>query len=414
MIGYGSINAMKIGFFGNTNNYPFMLARAFRRLGHDVRFVVNRPDALHRPESRYADIPRRYPDWIHDASPLDTIDVVLPTPKRARVLELLQDCDAVILNELGPALLPKLRRPAIVLLTGSDLEYYADPRSLESYRRSNRIMPVWKRWILELLLNRTIRAQRNGIRLAETINYFGRGLVPDGDRLLEDIGVNTSRRVFFMMTDVDELTYTRPPKNGQIRVFCATRLTWKKPIAPGRCELDYKGSDIMIRGLAMFLHKTSVPLDIRLVRKGMHVRETEQLIDEEGIGRYVTWKEEMTQSAVLDEFRAADIVFEQLGQSVVGMAGLDAMAVGRPVIANGRSEIMEAAIGAPSPICQACTPEEVCGQLERLVFDEAEREHVGRASRAYVERYFSADRAAKLCLERLQVSDLMPANALVR
>ena len=41
---------MKIGFLGNANNYPFMLARALKRAGHDVRFVVDRKNLLDRPD----------------------------------------------------------------------------------------------------------------------------------------------------------------------------------------------------------------------------------------------------------------------------------------------------------------------------------------------------------------------------
>jgi hypothetical protein len=101
------------------------------------------------------------------------------------------------------------------------------------------------------------------------------------------------------------------------------------------------------------------------------------------------------------EYKQADIIFEQLGMSTIGMAGLDAMAVGRPIIINGRPEIIEREIGAPFPICQAVTPEDVCHQLQRLVFDKTERERVGSASRKYVEKYCSPEHAAQICLGRL-------------
>ena len=64
---------MRIGFIGNQNNYPFMLARGLRRLGHDVRVVIDRPEPLDRPESRYADITRPYPDWIVETPPIGPI-----------------------------------------------------------------------------------------------------------------------------------------------------------------------------------------------------------------------------------------------------------------------------------------------------------------------------------------------------
>lgn len=49
---------MKIGFIGNANNYPFMIARAMRKMGHEVLFIVDRDksEPLNRPENRYDDI----------------------------------------------------------------------------------------------------------------------------------------------------------------------------------------------------------------------------------------------------------------------------------------------------------------------------------------------------------------------
>ena len=40
---------MRIGFVGNTNNYPFILAITFRRMGHEVEFIVDRKERLNRP-----------------------------------------------------------------------------------------------------------------------------------------------------------------------------------------------------------------------------------------------------------------------------------------------------------------------------------------------------------------------------
>ncbi|MCI0664154.1 MAG: glycosyltransferase, partial [Acidobacteria bacterium] len=365
---------MKIGFFGNTNNYPFMIARAVRKMGHEVLFVVNSDIRLYRPEHRYSDISYPYPDWIRDLGHFRPWDFVLPTPRRHAAVKTLRKCDAVILNEFGPSLLPLIQKPAVVLLTGSDLEVYSNFRAIDSVAdeayQKRRYLP---RGVVRYGLNELSKMQRAGIRSAEMVNYFVPGLSPMGDALLDEIGVPVSRRTFFQLTDLDNLILERQQCNNPPRIFCATRLTWKKPISAGMTELDYKGSDIMIRGLAKFVRTTGTPLEIRLVKKGMHVTETLQLVREEGLEPYVTWLDEMTQLQILDEFRQADIVFEQLAKSAIGMAGLDAMAMGRPVIGNGRPEVMEPALGVRMPICQAETPEDVCAQLTRLVSNPDER-----------------------------------------
>jgi glycosyltransferase involved in cell wall biosynthesis len=393
---------MKIGFFGNVNNYPFMLARALRRMGHEVRFLVNRPERLHRPEYRYDDIAVPYPDWIMDVGTFNTAHYVLQPRRRAKIARLLNACDAVLLNELGPAFLPLLNCPGVVTLTGADLEVYSNLQTIDRVMEADYTHePLPRRMLRRAVYQRFIPAQRAGIQAAAAVSYFRRGLSAQGDVLLDEIGVPDERRMFFLLTDVDKIQLEPLPHNQPLRLFCAARLNWKHPIPPGIVELDYKGSDVMVRGLGLFYRTTNIPLNIRLVKKGLHVAETMQLVEAESLAPLVTWLDEMSQLAVWEEFRQADIVFDQLGQAVVTIAGLDAMAMGRPLIANGRPEIFEPMFGVPSPVCQARTPEEVCQQLQRLVADPAERERVGRASRQYVETYFSADHAARLCLERL-------------
>src|SRR4029079_12333394 len=123
---------MRIGFIGNTNNYPFMLARAMRKLGHEVQFIVSSSDPLERPEYRYADISYPYPAWIHDLSPIRLRDIaVFGSSARRRILKVLRGCDAIVANSFGPALLSDLKLPSIALLTGSDLYAHA---SLDAYK----------------------------------------------------------------------------------------------------------------------------------------------------------------------------------------------------------------------------------------------------------------------------------------
>lgn len=399
---------MKIGFYGNANNYPFMLARALRKMGHDVLFILDRNVALSRPENRYNDIRLPYPEWIYDASPLDLWCYPAPS-KRTDIVRLLKGCDAVFLNEYGLSLSPEIKKPTVALLTGTDLEVLAN------YRYQDQIIGVTNRLKI-LLLNifsyeyrrcrryflSLISAQRTGIRTAVAVNYFPKGILSQGDRLLDEIGVKDSHRIFFMLTDLDKIKFVEYPNNKIVRIFCVARLTWKKPKNSVKiCELDYKGSDIMVRGLGLFFQQTGVSLDIRLVKKGKDIDETVALVQSEGLISQVTWLSEMSQLDVLEEYRQADIVFEQVGSGMIGMGALDAMATGRPVIANCHPEILDRATGLACPICQASNPEEICAQLQRLVPNRSERERIGAVSRRYVEQCFSSDHGASICLSRL-------------
>ena len=405
---------MRIGFIGNANNCPFMLARAMRKLGHEVTFIVSSPDALDRPEYRYSDIELPYPAWIHDLSPIRLREImVFGSSARRRIVGILRGCDAVIANGFGPSLLSDLNLPSIALLTGSDLYAHAN---LGAYKAGaiqyNRFPALFRRITNWIYVTRLARPQRKGIRAAAGVVYFPRGILPSSDRLLDELGIEDERRIFNAMTDLDEYDYLPPPLNNPLRIFCGARLSWSSLTPEGGKEIvDYKGAEIMVRGLALFVHSSGIPLEIRLVKKGLHVQETMILAEELGLRKYVTWLDEMSQKQVTQEYAQADIVFDQLGRGMIGMVSVDAMACGRPVIANARPEILEPILGVPSPVCQAGTPQEVSEQLRYLHSNPGDRERIGRASRQYVEQHCSSVALARRCLEKLLPSTELDVGA---
>lgn len=398
---------MKIGFYGNANNYSFMLARAIQRLGHEVDFIVASRERLHRPEHRYSHVSFPYPEWILDASHRFRWHCLIPGLGRSTVLDRLNACDAVILNEEGPALAAHLTVPYGVLLTGSDIEVFANPELADTLKAQAFDHPRWVRELTRravptsIIARKLVEPQRAGIRSALFVAFLPRGLVPTADRLLKEIGVGVTQRLELQFTDCELAPFVTPPSRAVVRIFSATRLTWIDRQAEGLVALDLKGSDVMLRGLAKFIRESGAPIEIHLVRKGRHVDESIALAAELGLAPHITWHDEMSQIDLLRHFQQADIVLEQFGSSVVGIAGLDAMATGRPLIAHGRPEIFEPLIGETSPICQARTSEEIVNQLKRLVPSPAERARVGAASRRYVELHFSADSAAAACLARM-------------
>ena len=397
---------MKIGILGNTNNYPFTLAALLRELGQEVVVVISEKGRLHRPESRVPEFNEQYPSWIIDHSYLNESHFFTLSPHIGSVLDSLSDCDAFILNSYWISCSPFLNAPGIALLTGSDLSHYANFEIIttrtENLDVAYRNSPEGKSNLDGL--RDFIERQRQGIRQAIAVRSLPRGLVSADDLLLDEIGVPDSKRVLLQASNLDRIDYVGPPSNERLRISCGTRLTWKTPVEPGRSSLDYKGSDIMIRGLGQFYRETGMKLDIQLVRKGLHIAELQAIIDEEGISDQIAWSDEMSLTQLWEEFAKSDIVFDQLADSAIGMAGLDAMATGRPVIGNAQREMFEDLFGEPSPICQARTPEEVCAQLKRLVYDPTERERVGLAGRSYVEKYFNPKHSAEKIIEILQTA----------
>ncbi len=392
---------MRIVVFGNTNNYPLRLAQALRQLGQDATLVVDRREPLHRPESEHPEYLDQYPEWIVDCSDLSEEDYVGPSPRIGKVVSLLESADALILNSLGPSLLTYVDKPAIAFLTGSDLSYYANYATIANraagyeseFRRSAAARLDSRLW------TDFIRRQREGLLRAIAVSYFHRGMVPSDDVLLDEIGVSDERRMFlYMCRDLPE-TALEVPDNPRLRIFCGTRLTWKKPIPPGVSPLDYKGSDIMIRGVGRFHRANRIPFEFRIFEKGLHVEDTKILVEEEGLTDQVTWLSEMPLHRFYEELAAADVCIEQLGESCIGMVGLDAMAIGKPVIGNVHPEIWQRHLKEEWPICHATTAEEVEDHLMRLFTDPSLRRSIGKKARAFVLRHFSPKANARKCLD---------------
>jgi glycosyltransferase involved in cell wall biosynthesis len=421
---------MRIGMFGNQNNYPFLLARALKGLGHDVRMLIDRPEPLNRPEHRYRDVPYPYPDWIEEVRRVEIDDVVCRTTSWQAVLDRLAACDAVVLNGHGIAAAALLDVPAFCLATGSDLDIYARPEMAEHYARNQETRSRAGDWLsyawqmrritrtslLELAsrapapLHRAIRkamfrrfaqAQGAGLGRAAAVSYFPPGTVPAGDAVIERWVRPPSSRMFVYMTDLDALRPEPAPLNPVLRLFNATRFDWAAPFPPMVGAWENKRNDILVRGIAIYHRRTGRPIDVRFVTKGQSVPDTRALVRKLGIDGLVTWRGEMTQRDVFEEYTRADVVSEQFGRHAVGMAGFDALAMGRPVLCNWRPEIFETAFGETAPFLQARTPDEVADQLVRLD-DVNLRADLGVRGRQFVERHVSPDRAARAVVAVLQ------------
>lgn len=394
---------MKIGFFGNANNAPFSIAQEMRELGYEVLFIVDREQKLDRPENKYSKFRPPYPCWIVDLSPLDLWHYPPDTKKREEAVRMLRECDAVVLNQFGLALSPFVQRPGIALLTGTDLQIadYAYEKFLYSMLRGNTLRTflralkwgrTYRRFWREL-----IEAQRAGIRSACEIIHFPKGMLPAHDSILDGISTKHPRSILNLIVETNRISYHPLPRSSRAKVFNVARISWiERNCEISESPLDIKRTDILIRGVGMYRRRGGCRFDLYLVRKGTNIPETEWLIVEEGIQDWVVWLSELSQEGIIQMYRDSHIVVDQLNaQGAIGLGALEAMAVGRPVIAHGRPEFIEPIVGTPSPLCQAATPEEVCGHLERLIPNPDLMETIGRQSRDYVERNVSTQIMAK-------------------
>ena len=97
-----------------------------------------------------------------------------------------------------------------------------------------------------------------------------------------------------------------------------------------------------------------------------------------------------------ERYARADIVVDQLNAGWHGVFALEAMALGKPVVAHLKPDVVErsaAGYGVRLPIVPA-TAETLVDALRPLVEQPALRRQIGAESRAYVEQVHDADRVA--------------------
>ncbi|WP_428910837.1 glycosyltransferase [Niallia sp. Krafla_26] len=100
--------------------------------------------------------------------------------------------------------------------------------------------------------------------------------------------------------------------------------------------------------------------------------------------------EKKSHDEALAMYRNADIIIDQLLCGTYGMFSVEAMAMGKPVIAFIRDDVRSKFPDA-LPIVQA-TPETLAEVLLDLIQNPKRRHKIGKASRQYVENYHSAER----------------------
>ena len=394
---------MKIGIFGNTNNYPYTLALGLRRLGVEAVLLVNRKERLNRPESKDPALSHRYPPWILDCSNIEEADFVDESTRIGDALNFLtHQSSGLIVNDLGPSVLEAAGVPGLALLTGSDLTYYANHESgeIRSAVWANDFASSAGGRLAKRKWREFVDRQRNGIAACRAVSFGLPGLIPDADTMLRNIGVLDEQRFFVYLADTLELASAAPSLRKRLRIFNGARLNWKEPLPAGFSPQDNKRTDILLQGFAAFL-RAGGRGNLVLVEKGLHVAETKALARSLGIEKDIVWRKEISLAAFHEQLREADVVCDQLGPSFPGMAGLDAMAIGRPVVANFRLDVIGRYFPAPWPVCHVDSADGVRDALLQLYRAPIDRRSLGNEARTFAERHLSPEANARRCLEKL-------------
>jgi glycosyltransferase involved in cell wall biosynthesis len=116
----------------------------------------------------------------------------------------------------------------------------------------------------------------------------------------------------------------------------------------------------------------------------------------EGLDADLVLVEGLHHTEAFERYREADIVVDQLNAGWYGLFAIECMALGKPVVSFLHEEAVrrtEEELGEHVPVVRA-TKDDLRARLEPLVASAAERQRIGAASRAYVERVHDLERVA--------------------
>ncbi len=104
--------------------------------------------------------------------------------------------------------------------------------------------------------------------------------------------------------------------------------------------------------------------------------------------------EGMSQEEAFEQYKRADIVFDQLSYGTYGVFAIEAMALGKPVLIH-ISEMMKESFPDSLPVVNV-KPDDLQGIIEALLLDGEKRHELGVSGRKYVENYHNPRKSAKL------------------
>lgn len=384
---------MKIFFFGNVNNYPLILAKELKKKGHEVTVFIESDKPLFRPENRLKEIKGNYPNWIIDISFLRELNIFLRFKKFRKIIKNYGSPDLIILNgSVGSYFVNIFKCKKFFLATGSDIAELCSYRSvinplIEKFKR-NKFLAGGKLFLRKILL---IRRQRNIFQSCIGFSFFDEGIFPETDKIINSLKISP-KRFNFRLADLSDDLYSKiKPKIYNnleiIKIVCLSRINWSESFKRNSfsSKLHDKNIQILIEGVAKYIHQNQGNIELTLFKKGNQIAKTKKLINDLKIDKYVIWENEVDQIKLADFYNYADLVADQFNpSSVMGTAALNAMLSSRPILTNNISPSCIINKKYKNPNKNILNSDELANYLKEISKNPKNLEQIARESKDFV------------------------------
>ena len=378
-----------------------MFSREMRKKDKEVILYVDAPPdyELDRPEAYDKTLAYPYPDWIREIPPTGIKHfhkLRLASFFYRKLIKELNTYESVVLNGIWIALAPYLNEKSKVyaLCAGYEIDTLSDLSNVNNLVKTaldkKPLLSPFK-FLLNFYYKRAVIQYCEGIARSDGINYYPSGISKRGDEIITAIKADKKyKRLELRGFPTGDFKYSKVDINkDKFTILNFTRFFF--------VDEDHanKRNDTMLEGIGLFLNEINFRENVEILffDKGddQSLIKAREIIERQGYTKFVTWLREVSQDELFNEIvPKCDVAFDQLGGQWIG-AGAFVMAMGRPLIAEGRPEIFEPLTGEVSPVCQAATPEEVCFWLKKLYFDRTEINRIGLESKNYIQKHYSIE-----------------------
>ena len=400
---------MKIFFFGNINNYPFILAKELKKKGHEVIFFVDSDTLLYRPENRYEKYREVYPSWIVDISFLRNSKLLKRFNEFNKIIYKYGSPDLVILNGSVCDYLTNIKSHKFFLATGSDIEEECSYLTAIKLFRKNlkrsffiALFSLFRKIIL-------VKRQRSIFKNCDGFSFFDKNIFEKSEKIFNSLN-KLPKRFNFRLADISDKTYSRiePKKYGKlktIKIVCLARINWVTEYDKSsyQSHLDNKYIDILIRGIAKFINEYNGSAELTLFKKGNKIDETKELINKLNIENEVVWRNEVDQIELAKYYEYADLIADQFNpNAVMGTAALNAMLASRPILANNKIDSCIINNRFKNPNINISKPRDLANYLKQIQDNPKILEIIAKKGKTFIEKNHSPELIADILLDNFR------------
>ncbi|MCC6534010.1 MAG: glycosyltransferase family 4 protein [Burkholderiales bacterium] len=188
----------------------------------------------------------------------------------------------------------------------------------------------------------------------------------------------------------DEHPIQRGSSNDPTLFFSPARQDWVSG-DPGWS----KGNDRLLHAAAL-LKSQGIRFLLILVQWGRDLQASRELIASLGIEDSVQWRPTMKKRELWQQYMQADCVIDQFVVPAIGGVTFEAMMLGRRVITAIDRNATRRFFGETPPLDACENVQEIAAAMLAVVGDRADRAGRGRANRAWMRKYHSAERIVRL------------------